>query len=182
MSTERMSQRFSEILGFTFEKGEKQTYGLLTEVRHLEEALEKERSDAEVLRKDLADSTAQLVLDDETIQTLREQIAEFEMSFNLYDGAMKRATKMWHAAGGEKLTWPRADKMMVWLLERIRLLEQACARFLAAFSDCVALRRWDEGYEEWADVEELKTALSRAKALLPKSPAAASEKNSDFAG
>jgi len=74
------------------------------------------------------------------------------------------------------------EKFVVEQQERIRLLEQACARFLAAFSDCVALRRWDEGYEEWADVEELKTALSRAKALLPKSPAAASEKNSDFAG
>ncbi|HLE35667.1 MAG TPA: hypothetical protein VI699_00820 [Candidatus Acidoferrales bacterium] len=55
---------------------------------------------------------------------LREQVAEFEASFKLYDGAMKRATKMWHGAGGEKLTWPSADKMMVWLLERIRLLEK----------------------------------------------------------
>src|SRR3990172_8130341 len=74
------------------------------------------------------------------------------------------------------------EKFVVEQQERIRLLEQACARFLAAFSDCVALRRWDEGYEEWADVEELKTALSRAKALLPKSPAPASDNNNDFAG
>src|SRR3989337_3449648 len=40
---------------------------------------------------------------------LREQVAEFEASFKLYDGAMKRATKMWHGAGGEKLTWPSAE-------------------------------------------------------------------------
>ena len=69
--TERMSQRFVEILGFTFENGEKQTYGLLTKVRHLEEALEQERSDAAALRERVLQAEG-------ANQLLQERMARYE--------------------------------------------------------------------------------------------------------
>lgn len=49
--------------------------------------------------------------------------------------------------------------------ERIRVLEKQLERIRAAFEDCVALRNWDLGFEDWADVAELKEAL-----LIPPPP------------
>src|SRR3989304_7847589 len=80
MSTKRMSQRFDEILGFTFEKGEKQTYGLLTEVRHLEEALKQGRSDAAELRERNETLMLSLTNERETTNVLCEHIRLLEQA------------------------------------------------------------------------------------------------------
>jgi hypothetical protein len=38
--------------------------------------------------------------------------------------------------------------------------EKRTARIVYAFNDCIALRNWDKGFEDYADVAELKTALA----------------------
>ncbi len=48
----------------------------------------------------------------------------------------------------------------------IAALKRAGNRVRNAEKDCIALRNWQIGFEDWADVEELKTAWAGLDALL----------------
>lgn len=47
-------------------------------------------------------------------------------------------------------------------------LLEALLRLRKAEKDCIALRHWDEGFEEWADVAELKEAQQAADEAIRK--------------
>jgi hypothetical protein len=46
------------------------------------------------------------------------------------------------------------------LRQRLAAAEQRTDRIVCAFNDCIALRNWDRGFEDYADVAELKAALA----------------------
>lgn len=53
---------------------------------------------------------------------LELEIEDWEASFNLYDNAMRRATKMWQEASGHDevpRVWPDGAKLMAWMLDKM---------------------------------------------------------------
>lgn len=62
------------------------------------------------------------VLVDE-INHLREKNQLWNQSFELYDSAMRRGTKLWQGVT-EHEHWPDAAKLTAWMVERIELLEK----------------------------------------------------------
>jgi hypothetical protein len=61
------------------------------------------------------------------IDRLTTELAEWDLSFKLFDDAMRRGTNMFrekHPEYIEKMMVPSADKLALWLLERIKELEE----------------------------------------------------------
>ncbi len=50
---------------------------------------------------------------------LKADLTECDQSFDLRWEADMRARDMWHAAGGDEMTWPDHADLCVWLLERL---------------------------------------------------------------
>ncbi len=55
----------------------------------------------------------------ETIRKLRDELEEWDESFELYDGAMRRGTKIYQEATGRTRIWPDGAQLIAWLMERL---------------------------------------------------------------
>ena len=53
------------------------------------------------------------------IVVLDAENADWQQSFDLYDKAMRRGTKIWQEATGNTHVWPDAAALTAWLLERL---------------------------------------------------------------
>ena len=53
------------------------------------------------------------------VERLAATLAEWEQSFDLYDAAMRRGTKMWQDATGDRHTFPDTAKLVAWLLAQL---------------------------------------------------------------
>lgn len=65
-----------------------------------------------------------------------ETIDELEESFELYDGAMRRGTKMWQDATGNTRIHPDGAKLISWLMEKLEGYETIIARIADSGSRC----------------------------------------------
>lgn len=58
------------------------------------------------------------------IRALLDELEEWEESFELYDNAMRRGTKMWqNASGNPYKVWPDGAVLIAWLMERLEEYE-----------------------------------------------------------
>lgn len=101
------------------------------------------------------------------LSALRQELVEFEQTFDLRWKADQRAIKMWQAAGkGRELTWPDHADLVVWLLER---REDDQARFTDA------MKTMEEELDRRQEkLDRLKTAF-RVNMIRGCSPGASHE-------
>jgi hypothetical protein len=79
------------------------------------------------------------------VAVLEARIKEYDASFQLYDGAMRRGTKMWQVAHPESAhTWPDAARLAAWLMEGIETLKKAIEEAL----DLDSRSSTEEGHKE----------------------------------
>lgn len=71
---------------------------------------------------------------EDTIEALREKLAEYDDLFDVCWEADQRAVKRWQAATGEKLIWPDRADLIIFLMQYIDQLEGALEPF-AAFAE-----------------------------------------------
>ena len=89
------------------------------------------------------------------IRRLREEAAEHDASFGLYDACMRRATAYWQEKTGRKDTWPDTTALLKWLMDRIgQLCEENAA---------LSQRLREQSARAGDEVHKLQAELATAK-------------------
>lgn len=60
------------------------------------------------------------------------EVAEYTHSFQLFDSAMRRATKLWQEATGQEEVWPDGAKLAAFLIGRVKAAEARIAELEGA--------------------------------------------------
>ena len=74
----------------------------------------------------------------------------------------------WAVFVGPRMLASHLTEEQARLIAAAPYLLEALKRLRSAEKDCNALRNWDEGFEDWADVAELKEAQSMADKAIRK--------------
>ena len=77
------------------------------------------------LREIASRQVPRLQEDADTMRNAATALEDWEQSFDLYNGAIRRGTKLWHDRGGDPDVWPDTGKLVAWILDLVAKAEKA---------------------------------------------------------